>query len=92
MTANLFAKNPFAEVCNSGTTQEIDAFFQKTGITHILVSQKELDRLGGVKTFGFSQRGEKRLAEFLGSKTTPIFSHNDVVLGILKFHPDLKIP
>lgn len=84
-SANLFSKNPVAEICNgSPTSSLLETFFQKIGVTHILINNSELGRLGGLKAFGFDQKGEGIWSDYLGTKTTLLFSNNSVDLLQIK--------
>lgn len=70
LASNLFAASPIGVVCNNAKSMgDIVKFCRDNGLTHVLLNEGEIERLGGMGKFGFSQQGAFRFAEFISLKT-----------------------
>jgi hypothetical protein len=79
--ANLFASSPVSNLAN--TTNSLDFFrngIAEMGITHILVHERELERLGGLEKFGFTSDGKHTFSSFLTQNCLVLSSQNGVSL------------
>lgn len=66
LASNLFAPSPISVTANSAkNSADLKAFFQANKISRIIINEAEIERLGGMSKFGFTNHGVSRLQEFL---------------------------
>ena len=81
LAANLFASSPIATVANEADSlDDIALFLKENTLTHLLINEKEIERLGGMVRFGFSEKGAALLGRFVASKTNIEFENQHVKL------------
>lgn len=79
--SNLFAPSPIAKICNSGSeTDGILHHFKENHLTHTLINEGEISRLGGLEKFGFDQIGKISLGDFLSKNCQLIYENHHVKL------------
>ncbi|MFN0116968.1 MAG: ArnT family glycosyltransferase [Elusimicrobiota bacterium] len=89
-TLNLTATSPLARLCNE--SKDIYAVLSdlfNSGSFYILISKKELERLGGLGQLGFTSDGISRFNLMIEKFYDPIFNYGSVTL--YKQKPPLKI-
>lgn len=85
ISSNLFAPSPIAALCNeSDTPAAIMKGLQRIGVSFIVLSETEVERLGGLRRFGFTEAGETEFRHFLSEQTTLISADRGVLLYRLK--------
>ncbi len=81
ISASIFAPSPLANACNQKEgTSPLNAEILNRGITHILLHTGEVERLGGLRKFGFSDEGQAVLINFLSTKCRLIYEQNRVLV------------
>jgi len=79
--SNLFAPSQLAAwVQNSSDKVPLRQLFSEARISHLLINEAEIERLGGLKAFGFSPEGEKKLSLFLQNHTRQVLTHHQINL------------
>jgi len=84
--SNFFAPSPASLWFNDAEDFPIRAkeHLKSMGITHILVTESELDRMGGLKNLGFTPSGIVRFKSFTSSFSKLVFDQNGVKIYSLK--------
>lgn len=81
ISASIFAPSPLANASNRAEGLSLlNAEIQQRGVTHIVLHTGEVERLGGLRNFGFSEGGQAVLADFLSSKCRLIYEQNSVLV------------
>jgi hypothetical protein len=79
VSASIFAPSPIARICNqSSDLAPLADELNKQHITHIVFHEGEVERLGGLGKFGFSEEGKDVLTRYLSQKCKVVFSKNRV--------------
>jgi hypothetical protein len=85
VSASIFAPSPIAKLCNNASNwTALDDAFYNQGITHVLVHNGEIERLGGIKKFGFTDQGELILKAYLSENCLNVFDKNRVSVFQIK--------
>ncbi len=80
-SSNLFAETPLASICNQASSDDdILRYFRMNKITHLLTSESEILRLGGLNAFGFNEHGATQLRHFMSDDTLMTFENRSVKL------------
>lgn len=80
INSSYFSLDPLSQISNEASTDnEIGDFLKKNMVTHIIINQHELIRLGGLESLGYNSLGEKNLVSYLKGKTS-IFESGGVTL------------
>ena len=81
LSSNLFAPSPVSDLCNGAASpDDVTAFLFANHVTRVIVNEAEIERLGGLRRFGFDERGELTLRTFLASRTRRVSSDRGVDL------------
>jgi len=81
LSSNLFAPSPVSDLCNhAASPDDLTAFLFANHVTRVIINESEIERLGGLRRFGFDERGEMTLRTFLASRTRRISSDRGVDL------------
>lgn len=73
ISASIFAPSPIARFCNAEENP-----FIKENVTHVLIHAGEIERLGGLEKFGFSETGKRFFQAFLEKNYHLIYSQNRI--------------
>ncbi|MCG3203901.1 MAG: hypothetical protein KCHDKBKB_00578 [Elusimicrobia bacterium] len=85
ISSNLFSLSSITKVCNDSiSSNEMQRFLQKNGITHLLINEPEIERLGGLSKFGFNENGRAILRSFITQNTQTLFENHRVKLAQIK--------
>lgn len=81
VSSNLFAPSPIADFCNGAPeTAKVAEQLRGMSVSTIVMNEAEIQRLGGLKRFGFTEEGENALRRFLADSTTVISQDRGVYL------------
>ena len=68
--SNFFAPSYLSKICNQSTSvADMQKTLKNESFTHLLINTHEIERLGGLKKFGFSKQGIEVMNQFLNEKT-----------------------
>lgn len=81
LTSNIFSASPVAGLCNTDASGNAAmGFFNDRKVTHVLISWPEIERLGGIGKFGFSDEGIREFMTLLSRTSDLVFEANGLRL------------